>query len=93
MTGMSPSVSGVVETTSQWTAGTCGGDAAEDFAVEVFDDFGAALRPPDFCGGDFLAVVEDERIGEVGVGVGFGFVVVGGVGAVRRAGWLRDGVR
>jgi hypothetical protein len=62
--------------------GSVGGDAAEVFAVEEFDDLGAALGPPLFGGGDGFAVVEDERVGEVGPGVGFGLVIIDGVGAV-----------
>ena len=56
-----------------------GGNAAEDVAVEVFDNLRAALRPPDLRGGDLVAIFEEERIGE-GVGADFGFVDVGGVG-------------
>ncbi len=93
MTGMPSWVSWVALTTCQWTAGTVGGDAAEDLAVEDFDELGAALGPPDFCGGDVFAVVEDEWVGEIGVGIGFGFVVVGGVGAIGGGGWSRDAAR
>ena len=60
-------------------AGSVGGDSAVDFAVEVFEDFGAALFLPVLRRFHRLAVFEDERIGERGVGAGFGFVVVGEV--------------
>ena len=62
------------------------GDAAEDFAAEVFEDFGAALGPPRFGGFDGAAVVEFEGVGVVGEGVGDGFVVVGLVGGAFAAG-------
>jgi hypothetical protein len=60
--------------------GGVGRDAAEDFAVEEFDDLGTPLGRPDFGGLDGLAVVQDERVGQVGPGVGFGLVVVDRVG-------------
>jgi hypothetical protein len=60
--------------------GDVGGDAAEDLAVEEFDELGAALGLPDFGGLDRLAVVQDERVGQVGPGIGFGLVVVDRVG-------------
>src|ERR1700733_13159930 len=76
MTGTSPLVSLVVLTSSQFTFGV-GGDAAVDFAIEVFEDFGAALILPVLGGPDRLSILEDERVGERGVGAGFGVVVVG----------------
>ena len=67
-----------------------GGDAAVDFAVEVFEDFGAAFFLPVLGGFDGFSILKDERIGEWGVGAGFGFVVVGevvgGVGGAVGAG-------
>jgi len=36
--------------------GQVGGDAAQDLAVKVLDDLGAALVPPEFGGGHRLAV-------------------------------------
>ena len=61
------------------------GNAAEDFAIEELDDLRTALLPPDFGCGDALAVVQKQRIGQVGVDVGFGLVVIGGIGAVGAA--------
>ena len=66
--------------------GSLSGDAAVDFTVEVFEDFGAAFGLPVFGGFHRLAVFEDKRIRQRGVGAGFGFVVVGEVvGSVRGA--------
>ena len=60
--------------------GDVGGDAAEGLAVEEFDDLGTPLGRPDFGGLDGLAIVQDERVGQVGPGIGLGLVVVDGVG-------------
>ena len=57
------------------------GDDAVDVFVEVVEDLRAALLPPHFCGGDFLSVVEGERVGKIRVWVGFCLVVVGVVGS------------
>ena len=59
--------------------GRVGGDAAVDFTVEIFEDFGAALFLPVLGGFYGLAVFEDERIGQGRVWAGFGFIVVGEV--------------
>ena len=67
-------------------AGRVSGDAAVDFTVEVFEEFGAALFLPVLGGFHRLAIFEDERIGERRVRAGFGFIVVGEViGGVGRA--------
>jgi hypothetical protein len=55
------------------------GSLAPDFVFEVGDDLRAALVEPLFRGSDTPAVLEQERVGEAGIDVGFGFVVVGGV--------------
>ncbi len=57
------------------------GDTAVDLAAEVFEDLGAALVPPHGRGGDGLAVAQAQRVGEIGVGVCLGLLVVGVVGA------------
>ncbi len=54
--------------------------AAEDLALEVLDDFRAAHLPPLLGGGDLLAVLRHQRIGQVGEGIGLGGVVIGRVG-------------
>ena len=75
--------------------GDVGGNAAKNLAVEEFDQFGAALGGPDLGGGDGLAVVENERIGQVGPGIGLRLVPVDGVGAgavLRDAGTQRGDV-
>jgi hypothetical protein len=62
------------------------GDAAVNFTVEVFEDFSAAFVLPVLGGFDGFSILEDQRIGQRGVGAGFGFVVVGEVvGGVRGA--------
>jgi hypothetical protein len=55
-------------------------DAPEDFAIEVFDDFGAALFGPLRGRGDLFPVLQGEDVGQIGIGVGGGLVVVGVVG-------------
>jgi hypothetical protein len=68
--------------------GDVGGNTAKDIAVELLEDLRTALRPPDLGGGDLVAILEEERVGE-GVRADLGFVDVGGVGrfgiAVRAA--------
>ncbi len=56
------------------------GDAAVDILLVHLDDLRAALVPPDLGSGDGLAVVQFERVGEIGPGVGLRLVVVGVVG-------------
>ena len=75
--------------------GDVGGNAAKDLTVEEFDQLGAALGGPDFGGGNGLAVVQQERVGQVGPGIGLGFVPVDGIGAsavLRDAGTQRGDV-
>ena len=76
--------------------GDVGRNATENLAVEELDQLGTALVPPDLGGGDGLAVVQDERIGQVGPGVGPGLVPVDGIGAgavLRDAGAQRGDVQ
>ena len=40
-------------------------NAAKNFAVEVFDDFGTALIPPHVRRGDFLSVLQSENFREI----------------------------
>ena len=78
-TGTSPTFSFSVSVTSHFTFGRVLRHAAVDLAVEVLDD----LRPPLFPlvgRGDLLAVLEDQRVGQVGIRVGLRLVEVGGVG-------------
>jgi hypothetical protein len=75
--------------------GDVGGDAAENLAVEELDQLGTALGGPDLGGLDGLAVVQDERIGQVGPGIGLRLVPVDGIGAgaiLRDAGTQRGDV-
>src|SRR4249920_1809384 len=53
-----------------------GRNTAVNFAIEIFNNFRAPLVPPDFRGGNLLAVVQNERIGNGFVSGGFGFVEV-----------------
>ena len=39
--------------------------AAVDFALEIFEDFGAAFFPPGFGVGDLVAVIKGEGVGEL----------------------------
>src|SRR5579875_1257165 len=63
------------------------GHATVNLRVERLDDLRAALGPPSFCGSNFAAVVEHERIEVVGVHIGLRFVVVG---MIRRS-WVSHG--
>ena len=47
------------------------GYATIDIAVKELNDLRAALRPPDLGGGDGLAVVQHERVGQGGIRIGF----------------------
>ena len=62
--------------------GNIGGNAANDIAVEELDQLGTALGGPILCGFDGLAVVEYQRVGEIGPGIGLGLVPVDGVGTL-----------
>ena len=57
-------------------------NAAENLAVEGFDDFGAALIPPHFRGGDRFAVVQLQRVGKILWRSDLGLVIVRGIGGV-----------
>jgi len=57
-------------------------DAAQYLAVKELDELRTAFSQPDFGGLDGLTVVHDQRVGQVGPGVGFEFVPVDGVGTL-----------
>ena len=57
--------------------GQVGGHAAQDLAVEQLDDLRPPLASTTSCGGDALAVVEHERVGQIGIHIGLRLVVVG----------------
>ena len=59
----------------------CGHEAIDVLRKHV-DELGAPLVPPHFRSRDLGAVVQGERIGKDGIGIGLGFVVVGVVGSV-----------
>ena len=59
------------------------GDDAVDVLVEIVDDLRATLLPPHVRSGDFLSIVECERIGQIGPGVGLRLVVICVVGSFR----------
>ena len=52
-------------------------------AVKILDDFGAALIPPHFGAGYFLPVFQRERVGQIGIGIGFRLIIVGRSGDAR----------
>jgi hypothetical protein len=60
--------------------GGVGGNAAENFTVEGFDDLRAAPIPPERGRGDFLSIIEEQRVGEIRRGADLRFIEVGGVG-------------
>ena len=62
--------------------GDVGRDEAVDILREHFNQLGAALVRPHLGSGDFFAVIHHQRIGDVGIGIGFRFIVVGVVGRV-----------
>src|SRR6266581_5760592 len=62
-------------------------DVANDFALEVFDNFGAALLPPHLRGGGLLAVLQRESIGQVRKRIRFGLVVICMIGVFLVSAW------
>ena len=52
-------------------------DAADHFAIELFDDLGAALLPPRLGAGDLPAVLQRQDFRQVGIRVRERLVVVG----------------
>ena len=62
------------------------GDVVRHEAIDIFrehvDDLGAALFPPHLRRRHLLAVVHRERVGNIGIGIGLRFVVVGVVRSI-----------
>ncbi len=58
---------------------------ANDFALEVLEDLGAALLPPLLGGCHFLAISQGERVGEIGVRIGLLLIVIGTIGSAGAA--------
>ena len=56
------------------------GDAADDFAFEILDEFSAARVAPGGGVADAAAIAGAERVGEIGERICFGGVVICGIG-------------
>lgn len=57
------------------------GNSSIDFPVEVLNDFRAALIPPHGSRCHLAAVLQDQRVRKVRIGIRFGFIVVRRVGS------------
>src|SRR2546423_3328625 len=50
-----------------------------NFPVEVFYYFGTSFVPPGFCSSYFPAILQNKRIWQVRIGIGFSLVIIRGI--------------
>src|SRR5262245_55290333 len=70
-----------------FSAGNVFGYPPNDLAFEILNDFGTALLPPHVSAGDFLPILQSERIRQIREWIGFGGIVIRFVGGAGASAW------